>query len=320
MRLAGSKYRPANRQADNPPSLTVWSFVMQYAFPLLAIFIWAGNTVINKLAVGVIYPTEISFYRWLLAGLLFTPFLLKPVIANWSVIRPNLGKIFILGLLGMVIYQSLAYFAAALTSATNMGIILSLMPLMVLTLSIISLGQRLTAGALVGAVLSFAGVLVVVSNGSLEVLLAHGLNLGDAMMLIATLAYAIYSTLLKKWQLRLPPLQMLYLQVLVAIVLLFPLYVVSPKVGPNLHNIGLVLYACVLASMLAPLAWMKAVAVLGPSRTSLFFNLLPLITALIAAVVLNEQLHAYHVIGGALTLGGVILSERWRTPLRPIKD
>ena len=295
---------------------------MQNAFPLLDIFIWSGNTVINKLAVGVIYPTEISFYRWLLAGLLFTPFLLKPVIANWSVIRPNLGKIFILGLLGMVIYQSLAYFAAALTSATNMGIILSLMPLMVLTLSIISLGQRLTVGALVGAVLSFAGVLVVVSNGSLEALLAHGLNLGDAMMLIATLAYAIYSTLLKKWQLRLPPLQMLYLQVLVAIVLLFPLYVVSPKVGPNLHNIGLVLYACVLASMLAPLAWMKAVAVLGPSRTSLFFNLLPLITALIAAVVLNEQLHAYHVIGGALTLGGVILSERWTTPLgksRPVE-
>ena len=92
--------------------------------------------------------------------------------------------------------------------------------LMVLTLSIISLGQRLTAGALVGAALSFAGVLVVVSNGSLKALLAHGLNLGDAMMLIATLAYAIYSTLLKKWQLRLPPLQMLYLQVLVAIVLL----------------------------------------------------------------------------------------------------
>ena len=148
--------------------------------------------------------------------------MLKPVMANWSVIRPNLGKIFILGVLGMAVYQSLAYFAAALTSATNMGIILSLMPLMVLTMSIISLGQRLTRGALVGAVLSFVGVLVVVSSGSLSVLLAHGLNLGDAMMLVATLAYAIYSTLLKKWQLRLPPLQMLYLQVLVAIVVLFP--------------------------------------------------------------------------------------------------
>jgi len=170
---------------------------MQYAYPLLAIFIWAGNTVVNKLAVGSIFPAEIGFYRWLLAALLFTPFMLKPVIAQWSIIRPNLGKIFILGVLGMAVYQSLAYYAASLTSATNMGIILSLMPLMALTAAIISLGQRLTFGALSGAVLSFAGVAVVVSSGSLGTLLQHGVNLGDAMMLVATLAYAVYSTLLK---------------------------------------------------------------------------------------------------------------------------
>jgi drug/metabolite transporter (DMT)-like permease len=164
-------------------------------------------------------------------------------------------------------------------------------------------------------VLSFAGVLVVVSAGSLGALLEHGVNLGDAMMLIATLAYAIYSTLLKKWQLRLPPLVLLYLQVLVAVVVLFPLFLASPKIGPTLQNIPLVLYACLLASMLAPLAWMQAVVRLGPSRTTLFFNLLPLITALIAAVVLHEQLALYHLVGGVLTLGGVILSERWTTVL-----
>ena len=104
-----------------------------------------------------------------------------------------------------------------------------------------------------------AGVLVVVSSGSLGALLQHGVNMGDAMMLIATLAYAVYSTLLKKWQLRLPPLVLLYLQVLVAVVVLLPLFVISDKVGPTLHNIPLVLYACLLASMLAPLAWMQAV-------------------------------------------------------------
>jgi drug/metabolite transporter (DMT)-like permease len=163
---------------------------MQYAYPLLAIFIWAGNTVINKLAVGAIFPAEIGFYRWLLAGLLFTPFMLKPVIKHWPEVRPNLWRIAILGVLGMAVYQSLAYFAASLTSATNMGIILSLMPLMSLAMAIAALGQRLTAGALVGAVLSFAGVLVVVSSGSLAALLQHGVNLGDAMMLVATMACA----------------------------------------------------------------------------------------------------------------------------------
>lgn len=290
---------------------------MQFAYPLLAIFIWAGNTVVNKLAVGTIFPAEIGFYRWLLAALLFTPFMLKPVIANWPLIRPNLGKIFILGVLGMAVYQSLAYYAATLTSATNMGIILSLMPLMALTAAIISLGQRLTFGALTGAVLSFAGVVVVVSAGSLGALLQHGVNLGDGMMLIATLAYAVYSTLLKKkWQLRLPPLVLLYLQVLVAVVVLFPLFLFSTKAGLGWANIPLVLYACLLASMLAPLAWMHSVKTLGPSRTTLFFNLLPLITALIAAVVLKEELAMYHLVGGLLTLGGVIVSERWTTPVR----
>src|SRR5690349_13460861 len=116
---------------------------MQYAYPLLAIFIWAGNTVITKMSAGAIFPAEIGFYRWLLAGLLFTPFMLKPVIAHWSAIAPNLGKVFILGVLGMAIYQSLAYFAASMTTATNMGIILSLMPLMSLAMAIACLGQRL---------------------------------------------------------------------------------------------------------------------------------------------------------------------------------
>jgi hypothetical protein len=73
-------------------------------------------------------------------------------------------------------------------------------------------------------------------------LLEHGVNLGDAMMLVATLAYAIYSTLLKKWQLKLPPLVLLYLQVLVAVVVLFPLFLASPKdrFDPAEHSAGVV--------------------------------------------------------------------------------
>jgi drug/metabolite transporter (DMT)-like permease len=106
------------------------------------------------------------------------------------------------------------------------------------------------------------------------------------------------------------------LQVLVAIVVLLPLYLLSEKTGLHSHNIGLVLYACVLASMIAPLLWMQAVHRLGPSRTTLFFNLLPLVTALIAAVVLDEQLASYHLVGGVLTLVGVVLAERWTTPIR----
>lgn len=102
-----------------------------------------------------------------------------------------------------------------------------------------------------------------VSAGHPASLLQQGLNSGDLLMLVATLAYALYSFLLKKWQLRLPPMQLLYLQVLVAIVVLLPLFLLSDKTGLNSRNVGLVLYACVLASMIAPLVWMQAVHRLG---------------------------------------------------------
>ena len=291
---------------------------MQYAFPLLTIFIWSVNTVITKAASEVIFPSEIGFYRWLLAGLLFTPFMLLPVWRNRAAIKPLLGKIVVLGALGMAVYQSLAYFAAGMTTATNMGIIQSLVPVMALGLSIACLGTRLTWGALLGAVISFAGVIVVVAAGNLTGLIEQGMNRGDAIVLFAAAAYALYSMLLKKWQLRLPPLHLLYMQILVAIVVLFPLFILSPRTGLNASNIPLVLYAAIPTSMLAPWLWMTSIMRLGPSRTTLFFNLMPIATALIAAVALGEQLALYHLYGGALTLCGVILAERWKTllPLR----
>jgi drug/metabolite transporter (DMT)-like permease len=196
-----------------------------------------------------------------------------------------------------------------------MGIIQSLVPIMALGLSIACLGTRLTFGALLGAIISFSGVVVVVSAGNPGALIEHGVNRGDALVLIAVAAYAVYSTLLKKWQLRLPPLQLLYMQIVVAIIVLLPLFLWSPKAGLNASNIPMVLYAAIPTSMLAPWLWMTSIMRLGPSRTTLFFNLMPIATALIAAMALGERLALYHLIGGALTLCGVILSERWTTPL-----
>ena len=60
---------------------------------------------------------------------------------------------------------------------------------------------------------------------------------------------------------------------------------------------------------------MHAVAHIGPSRASMFFNLVPLLTAVIAAVMLGESLAGYHAVGGVLTVAGVVLAELWKTPL-----
>ena len=186
-----------------------------------------------------------------------------------------------------------------------------------LALSILLLGQRLTAGAVAGSLVSIAGVAVVVSSGDLGALLKSGANMGDGLMLLAMLAYAVYVILLKRWGMKeVPALQLLYLQIVFAVIALLPMYLLTPKMGLSAANLPLIGFAGLGASMLAPLVWMHTVAHIGPSRASMFFNLIPLFTAVIAAVVIGESLAAYHAVGGVLTVAGVLLAELWKAPLR----
>lgn len=287
-----------------------------YLLPLGAVLIWSVNTVVSKLAADSIGASEIGFFRWVVAAVLFTPFLLPSILRQRAAIRPLVPRIIVLGVLGMVIYQSLAYYAAHYTTATHMGIIGSLTPMLVLALAVFMLGQPLTRGGVWGSLLAIAGVALVVSSGHPSNLASEGLNLGDAMMLVAMLAYAIYNILLKRWPMpALKTVQLLYLQILVAVVLQLPLYLFSPKTGLNLHNLPLVGFAGVMASIAAPLLWMKAVQTLGPGRSSMFFNLIPIFTAIIAFAALKEPLAAYHAIGGVMTVTGLLMAELWKTPL-----
>jgi len=276
---------------------------------LLAAMIWAGNTVVSKMAAGVIAPAAISFYRWLLAALLMTPFLLLPTWRNRAAIGRHWPRLLALALTGMVLYQSLAYFAAETTSATNMGIILSTLPLLTLLLSGWLLGEAPSVATVGGGLLSFAGLLWLIGQGDPALLLRHGVRIGDGLMLLATLAYAAYGVLLRKWPLPLPTWQALYLQVLIAVPLLLPGWWLGPPAPLTAANLPLVLYAGIAASILSAFLWMKGVAGLGAARASIYMNLVPLMTALIAILLLSERLHGYHLIGGAVTLAGVLLAQ-----------
>lgn len=280
-------------------------------FPLLAVAIWAGNTIVNKMAAGAIGAAEIAFYRWLLAGLLFTPFLGLSVWRQRRQIRAHWDKLLVLSLLGLVIYQSLAYYAAYTTSATHMGIVLSLLPLLTLLLSSLLLAQRVGHAAWIGGLLSLGGIVWLVSHGHPARLLHEPIRNGDGLMLLATLSYALYGVLLKKWSLPFTPTLALYVQIVFSVLVLLPLYVLSPKTGIDSDNLGLILYAGIPTSMLAPILWMIGVQKLGPGRAALWINVLPLLTALLAVPLLGETLAAYHAVGGGLALAGVLLGERW---------
>ncbi|MDC7708677.1 DMT family transporter [Vogesella indigofera] len=288
---------------------------MAVLFPLLAVLIWAANTVVSKAAAGVFDPAAISFYRWLVAAVVLTPLLARPLWRRRAELRPYLSQLAVLALLGMVMYQCLAYYAAHSTTATNMGVICALIPLLGLLLNGVVFRQRIAPAAMFGVALSLAGVLYLLGHGDPASLLAGGINRGDALMLIGSASYALYGILYKRWA---PPFGQwlnLYGQVLLAVAMLTPLAASADSLTIPAAGIPLVLFAGIASSILAAYFWMRGLQQLGSERTAIFMNLLPLFTALIASLLLGETIHTYHWLGGGLILLGVSLTQGSLAPL-----
>jgi drug/metabolite transporter (DMT)-like permease len=303
-----SAYHLAKQRRDIP---------MNYLFPMLAAIIWGGNTVVSKFSASILSPIEISFYRWLLAVVVLTPWALPRVIKNADITPVVLVRLAVLGLLGCVIYQTLAYYAAHYTTATNMGIIQALVPMISLILSMLFLKHRTNLASIFGLIVSFVGVLLVVSNGRLSSLSGRGLNIGDGMILAGVVAFACYGLLLSKWKSNIPLLQSVYVQGWFAALTFLPLFLTTLKHGLSLSALFCITVAGIGASILAPLLWMIGINRLGPARGPLFFNLVPVVTTLLAVAFLGERLTIWTVMGGLLAITGVLIAETLKAPALP---
>lgn len=284
--------------------------------PLVTVLIWSGNMTINQLTVGSIAPSSIAFLRWLLALLIMTPFVLPAAWRHRDEILKQWPRLAFLGLLGMGLWQGLAYLAAETTSATNMGILAAMVPLLTVLLSALILREPPTFGGIVGGVLAFFGVTVLLGQGNPLSLLQLKVSPGDALMVMAATCYAMYGVMLKRWQMKLPPWVMLYGQVCFAVLILLPPYLLGPMTPVDSHNIWLIAYAGIPASIITTFLWMRAVRQIGANQASIFINLMPLFSAIIAMIFLGEQLAIFHVIGGLLILCGVIMAQTFTLPFK----
>ncbi|SFU76580.1 DMT family transporter [Halomonas korlensis] len=289
--------------------------LLYFLAPLGAVLIWSGNMTINQLTVGTIAPSSIAFLRWVLALLVLTPFVLPAAVRHRDAIRRQWYKLAFLGLLGMAMWQGLAYVAAETTSATNMGILAAMVPLLTVLLSALILREAPTHGGTLGGLVALVGVTVLLGQGDPFTLLTLDVAIGDLLMVVAATCYALYGVMLKRWPLDMPPWVVLYLQAVFATLFLLPGYLLGPMTPIDGDNIWLILYAGIPASIITTFLWMRAIRQIGASQASIFINLMPLFSALIAMAFLGERIALFHLIGGALVLTGVIMAQRLTRPL-----
>jgi len=288
-----------------------------FLYPFFAIVLWAGNVIVSRMSARAIGPEAITFYRLLLAVGLMSLFVAIPAWRNRAAIWPHIGQLAILGFLAMCLFQSLSYLAAETSSATNMAVFTALTPLLTVLLSALLLQEAPTVGMIGGGVLSLAGLVYLVSGGDPAALLRNGAHVGDFLMFVAALVYALYGILLKRWNLPVAGWQSTYMQALCALAIMFPAFLATPASmrALNVETLPLIAYAGGLASIVLPFLWVRGVQILGPNRCAVFMNLLPVLTALGAIMLLGEPVRAFHIIGGGVALAGVACAALFRRPL-----
>ncbi|AWG85868.1 DMT family transporter [Vibrio parahaemolyticus] len=282
---------------------------MVYLLPFFTVMIWGGNSIVNKMAASTIEPSAMSFYRWFVAMVLLTPFCLPAVIKQRHVIRPYLTKLAFLALLGMVLNQSLGYYAGLTTTASNMALITSLVPLISVFLSFPLLGKSVSMLSIVGGVISLGGLAFMLGHGDVTYFLHQDMTQGDSLMLLAALVYAAYCVLLKRWKMPFNSLTLVYMQGFFSVIMLTPLWLSSEQLLPSQEALPLIAYAGIAASIFAPLMWVKAIDLIGADSSAMFMNLMPVVSVALASTLLGEEIHVYHIIGGLMVISGVILSQ-----------
>ncbi|EMN7141610.1 DMT family transporter [Vibrio parahaemolyticus] len=282
---------------------------MVYLLPFFTVMIWGGNSIVNKMAASTIEPSAMSFYRWFVAMVLLTPFCLPAVIKQRHVIRPYLTKLAFLALLGMVLNQSLGYYAGLTTTASNMALITSLVPLISVFLSVPLLGKSVSMLSIVGGVISLGGLAFMLGHGDVTYFLHQDMTQGDSLMLLAALVYAAYCVLLKRWKMPFNSLTLVYMQGFFSVIMLTPLWLSSEQLLPSQDALPLIAYAGIAASIFAPLMWVKAIDLIGADSSAMFMNLMPVVSVALASTLLGEEIHVYHIIGGLMVISGVILSQ-----------
>jgi len=284
--------------------------------------LWAGNAVIGAIVVQAVPPLRLNALRWTLAF----AFLLPLGWRAFSRPRDILGRwrhLALIGLLGIGCYNAFQYLALESSSPLNVTLIAASSALWMLVVGLVGFRVRPTWRQAAGALLSVTGVLFVLSRGTFATLLGLRFVAGDLYMILATLAWAIYS-----WLLARPPASMRgearprwnWAEFLIA-QLAFGMswtwvmagaeqaaHPVSVSWTPAL--LAALAYVALGPALLAYYAWGAGVARVGPTIAALFSNLTPLFTALLALAVLGQAPAWYHGTAFALIAAGIAISSR----------
>ncbi|WP_344077095.1 DMT family transporter [Streptomyces crystallinus] len=275
----------------------------------VATLVWSGSFVASRALHDSVPPVQAAFWRWVIALVAVAPFAARETWRQRALIRRHFGFVLLAALLGVTVYNTLVNQAGLSTSAGNMGMIMAASPVLMAVYERLG-GARLGARRTTGMLVACAGVLLLMSKGSL----VPDFAAGDLWMVAAAVSFASYSALLRRRPAGLGGLAFLFTTFALGALMLAPVYGVSLAAQGGFAatpgTVGPLVYVGVLSSAVAFFAWNKAIALIGAARAGVVYYLQPVCVALLSYALLGEATGVAGLVSMGLILGGVVVGSR----------
>lgn len=276
----------------------------------VTVFIWGISFISTKILLKSFLPAEILFFRFMLGLAALWIIYPRPLTVND---RRREMLFAAAGICGIALYYSLENFALTYTTASNAGVIISAAPFFTAILSrLILKTRRLSAYFFVGFVISMTGIVMISFAGG-----PAGLDLrGDMLALAAAAVWAVYSVIIQKISgYGYNNIQTVRRTFMYGLIFMLPiLYFSGGSLDItgfyNISSLGNMFFLGLGASALCFVTWNAAVSCLGSVKTSVYIYAVPAVTVITSVTVLKEPLTVNIAVGTALTLTGLIISER----------
>ena len=292
------------------PNLKWWYYIIALIPP----FMGSVSYVLSKYVINdEVSPISLLFYRWLVALVILTPFAIKHFLAEISNVWINIRILSIIAISGVTLFNLFVYYALQYTSSTNISIIVSIFPALVLVFGIIISKEKPKKLQIYSIMFSFVGVVIIVSHGRI----LYGLselfnNTGDFIALAAAICWAIYVFAVKFKPNNLTFLSFIYATFAIGTILIFPLYLIDVFYFKNilvlnLQNISVIFCLGFCVSIIGMLSLNLSILKIGANLSAILFYAAPLFTAIMAVTILEEQFEFFHLIGITTIFTGINL-------------
>lgn len=288
-----------------------------YLWLAVASLCWSGNHVLGRAIAGHVPPLALSTLRWLLPCLGLLPFAVPHLRRDWPQIVSHWRILGFLALAGGALFGAVQYIGLQYTTALNVSVLNSLAPVFIVAAAAVFFGDHITGIQAFGIATSLVGVVVIVTRLDFAALAALRFNIGDLIIVFNMACWGVYSVYLRQR----PKIHWLSFIVVfagISAVATAPFAIWEHASGYTLQptplTVAAILYVATLPSIVAFVAWNRGTDAIGANRAGPFLHLVPLYSALLAWLFLDERLMAYHVLGFALILAGVWFAARKARP------